>query len=111
MTPPMHALQKENDFARLFRRGKKHHFPAFMISVLSNPHSYNRFAFIVSASIEKSAVKRNRMRRRVREWVRKNQFKFCRSSDVAFLFRKDAFRMSRKKIYEELEEAVKKIFS
>lgn len=110
MTVKLHTLRQKNDFARLFRRGKKVQSQIFLLAFVPNSLSHPRFAFIAPRSIDKRAVKRNMLRRRTREWIRKHPHLFTKPLDMAFLFRKEAGLMPRKKFYEELGRAISKIF-
>ena len=110
MKTKMHTLRDKNDFTRLFRRGQKFSFPGFMTATFPNRLAHSRFAFIVPNTVDKRAVARNRLRRRIREWARINQARFNPPADIAFLVRKEALGISRKKLYEELDSSISKIF-
>jgi ribonuclease P protein component len=58
----------------------------FTIKVVTNPHrKHSRFAIIVSKKVHKSAVGRNRIRRRLYELVRTSQPEFDRTIDLAII--------------------------
>ncbi len=101
-----HRLSGPRDFKALFRGGRKKDFPLFRLSVLPNHLSRARIAIVVPKSAEKRAANRNRMRRRVWEWLRTKTSVFSRSVDVGFYIKKEAFLVSRKKFYEALARAV-----
>ena len=52
---------------------------------VENKKKYTRFAVIVSKKVEKSAVKRNRIRRRVYEALRKNLDLIPKEMDYLFV--------------------------
>jgi ribonuclease P protein component len=59
---------------------------AMTLKVVSNPHrKQSRMAVIVSKKIHKSAVGRNRMRRRVYEILRREHPKFFHVNDIAVI--------------------------
>lgn len=106
----MSRLQTKDNFRLLFRQGRRYDSPFFRIvtrGAYNNPTS--RFAFIISRGVEKRAVLRNRLRRRTREWVRRNLTRFPSSVHIAFLFKKAAFQVSRATLYEELDRTIRKI--
>ena len=87
----------------VLRRGRRVENPLFRATFKENDLGWPRFAFIVSRAVAKRAVKRNLLRRRAREWVRKQLVFFKKSVDVAVFLKKEATEASRKKFYEELE--------
>jgi len=55
----------------VYRNGRTSRGPLFATKIISNPKRSNyRFAVVVSRKVDKSAVKRNRMRRRLYEAMR-----------------------------------------
>ena len=80
--------------------------PFLRIFFKKNTLDHPRFAFVIARAVEKRAVRRNLLRRRVREWVRTHLALFSHPVDVIFLFKKEAFTVGRKEIYKELEKAL-----
>jgi ribonuclease P protein component len=72
-------LAKATDIAAAFARGRSFFNPFFTIKFLSQP-SVKRFTVVVSTKVFKSAVKRNRLKRIVREYIRKNMGQFKNGS-------------------------------
>lgn len=71
MLPPLHRLTKRKDFDALFKRGKLVYVRQLQARVAkSTLGKQTRIAVIISAKTEKSAVKRNRAKRQVREIIR-----------------------------------------
>jgi ribonuclease P protein component len=62
-------LRNRADFQRLRREGRSYPHRLMVLSVAPNTLMHNRYGFIVSKQIGK-AVKRNRIRRQIREAVR-----------------------------------------
>lgn len=62
-------LRRRSDFARVYRRGKSYANKYLVIYVLANNQNFNRFGFSVGKRIG-NAVRRNRIRRRLRELCR-----------------------------------------
>lgn len=89
------------DLRRFFNKGEKWGSGLFQLIRLPNSSGHARFIFITPRSLDKRAVVRNRLRRRAREWVRKNISLF-RGGDTALICKKEAVTASRQKFYEEL---------
>lgn len=106
----IYRLKSRHDFKSLFRRGRRHESPLFKMVYAKNDAGYGRFAFIAAKSVSSRAVKRNTLRRRAREWVRKQTGILKTPADIAIIFKKEADSASRKKFYEELEKLFKKSF-
>jgi len=64
-----HRLRSGDDFRRIRREGRTSVHPLLVLSVLPNRLEYSRFGFAVGRRIGK-AVRRNRIKRRMRESVR-----------------------------------------
>ncbi|TSC78854.1 MAG: ribonuclease P [Parcubacteria group bacterium Gr01-1014_33] len=107
----IYRLRSKKDFQLLFKAGKRIETPAFRIIVRKNKLLYSRFAFIAAKSAEKRAVKRNMVRRRSREWIRKFFPLTDVSLDVAFIFKKSAWALPRNDFYKELTNAKEKIIN
>lgn len=103
------SLKRGKDFSLLFRRGKKIGSSLFTLFVLSSPLPYSRVAVVVAKSVEKKAVARNRLRRRINEWLRKYLNTGYSSFDIAFLIKKNSVSAKQSFLYEELERQTKKI--
>jgi ribonuclease P protein component len=104
-------LRRPQDFKTLFTKGRRVDSAFFRISARRNFLAHPRFAFIVSGSVEKRAVRRNLVRRRAREWIRKNMESFREPVDLAILFKKEALASTKKRFYEELESAINRVLS
>ena len=62
-------LRRSSDFARLRERGRTWRHPFLILSVIENNLEHNRYGLIVSKRLG-NAVKRNRVRRLMREgWI------------------------------------------
>lgn len=74
------------------------------IKVVLNPHrKHSRFAIIVSKKVHKSAVGRNRVRRRVYEIIRAAQPHFDKTIDLAVIVTSGEMIMAP---HQELEQSV-----
>lgn len=102
-------LKGKKIFSLLFRRGKKIDSTSFCIIVLRTKLSNTRIAVVIAKSAEKKAVARNRLRRRIREAVKKIIQEDPHSYDLVFLVKKEAAHTARLDLYEELERKIKEI--
>lgn len=104
----IYSLKGEADFRQLFRKGQRFESVFFRLLVGKNLVEHSRFAFITPRSLDKRSTVRNRLRRRAREWVRKNPV-LSKPKDVAIIFKKEAVGATRKKFYEELDKIFRKL--
>ncbi len=63
----------------------------------------NRYAFVVSKKVCKTAVARNRVRRRVRAWVESNMPNIKPGYDILLIIRQDLSSITYQDIKEELQ--------
>ncbi len=70
MLPLKNRLKKQKDFKLVFRQGKGYREKEIFIKILKKRDSSLRFGFVVSKKISNKAVRRNKLKRRLREVVR-----------------------------------------
>lgn len=103
--PSVQRLAAAADFRLLFSRGMRVESPLFRLVWRKNGLTHSRFGFICSKAVSKRAVVRNRLRRRSREWYRKQPELFLSPVDLALILKKDAVKATRAAFYEELERS------
>jgi ribonuclease P protein component len=86
---PDDRIRRRSDFKTVQSRGKRVHTPHFVIIVLPRPEGTQRLGITVTRKISPSAVRRNRVKRLVREVFRKNRELFPRA-DVVFIAKSGA---------------------
>lgn len=85
----------------VYQHGKTLRSPNMSLVFMPNKRKFTRFAVVVSKKVEKSAVARNRIRRRVYEALRKNFELIPKENDYIFvIFSKNVGEMS----FSELEK-------
>lgn len=86
---PRHArVHTRADIERVMRKGRTLSSPFFAVKIVSRGDgALPRFGFIVSNKISKRAVVRNRIKRRLREQMRRRQEYFAPGSDVIVIAR------------------------
>lgn len=95
-------------FLKVLNEGEKYYSPRFMIYVLSNPPVVeNRFKFAILVKREfGNCVKRNRIKRLIREFVRVNQHLI--KSGIWFIIKpKNSLNLQK---FSELENEFKNFF-
>lgn len=71
MLPKKNRLQKKKDFEKVFANGKGFRQDLLFLKAAKSGLETFRFGIIVSKKISKSAVKRNRVKRQLREIIRR----------------------------------------
>jgi len=80
------SLKKNRDFRRLFSRGKSKVSRPLVLYVLRNPSGCSRLGVSVGVKLG-NAVKRNKVRRRIREAYRINEASFRPGYDIVVVAR------------------------
>lgn len=95
-------LRHEQDIKALFSKGKSVFGNIVGLKFKKNGLSDSRFAVIIGNKVSKIAVKRNKIRRKIREVIRIRVKDIACGYDVGILVRPEAV----KKTNQELEDAV-----
>lgn len=82
MLPRKYRITNGIDFDRLFQKGDLRSHPLFYLKFLPNNLTYSRFGFAVGVKLFKKAVKRNRVKRLMRELIRLNIVKIRSGYDI-----------------------------
>lgn len=107
MLAQQNRLKKKKDFERVFRKGKKTREDVLFFQWAPNNLKTSRFGFIVSKKISKKATVRNKIKRQLRELVRKKIGSLEKGIDVVFIARIGL----EKKDFWETEKIVNRILS
>lgn len=70
MLPRENRLRKKKEFDRVFKEGNSFKNDLFLIKVADNELDTSRFGFVVSKKVSKKAVRRNKIKRWLRESTR-----------------------------------------
>lgn len=93
----------------VYKNGEAIRSHAITIKYTANPHRrHSRFAVVVSKKVHKSAVGRNRIRRRLYEIIRQELPKLNGAHDVAVMVFSSEVRTMP---YEELVQTVRQLFA
>ena len=94
------TLKKNYEFHRLYAKGKSAVTPFLVVYARQSRHPGNRIGFTVGTKLGK-AVKRNRVRRRLREIYRMHEARFVPGTELVVVARGRAVTAS----YRQLESA------
>ncbi len=98
-------LRRQSDFQALRKSGLSRAHPLVVLRAAPNALPYVRFGFVVSKRVSKLAVVRNRIRRRMREIVRR--LPLGEGWDMLIIARKDAADAA----FADLQDAVERLAS
>lgn len=97
-------LKARSEFLGVFRNSAPVKTDFYKVYCQENRMNFSRLGVSVSRVVGNS-VKRNRIKRVVREWFRLNSGSFSRSVDVVFTFTKGIPAFTGKKLREALDES------
>ena len=102
-----HKLLKRQDFLIIGNKGDKIRTRHFIVLYSKNNIGTRRLGITASRKIG-GAVKRNRVKRLLREFFRLNKEYFCTSIDFVFVAGRGSYLMSLGQVRDEIFEAFKK---
>lgn len=100
MAQALGRISKKHDFNQIFEQGKRFYYLGLGLQFLEKKGEPPRLAIIISRATEKSAVRRNRIRRRIREICRQKSGFIA--GDFIFVVKKDA----TKDLFFQLEHKI-----
>lgn len=107
MLPKANRLKRKKDFEEIFKKGKGLKEDFLFLKIKGSKLKESRFGFIVSLKVSKKAVVRNKVKRRLREAVKKELLKIKPGIDGVFIAQKGI----EKKSFLETEEVVNKLLA
>ena len=87
------TLKKNYEFRRLYSKGKSAATPVLVVYCRRTKRAYNRIGITVTNKVGK-AVHRNRVRRRIREIYRLNEYRLLPGTDLVVVARVTACQSS-----------------
>ena len=106
---PLQRIRKKKDFIAIYRAGSRYRGRFFHLVYRDNPDAVSRMAVVVSRKVG-NAVRRNRIKRRIRALFRKNKSLFKRPVDVILIARKEILDLSWPELAAEYLSAINWIF-
>jgi len=81
-------ITKKEDFEAAYRQGKNFSLGPIVMIVRDNGSNSTRFGVVASTKFSKKAVERNRIKRQIREILRKNKENVRSGQDIVISVRK-----------------------
>jgi ribonuclease P protein component len=94
-------LRRRKDYELAFRHGSRRHTQNFTIILRPNSLKFSRLGVTVGKKVG-NAVKRNRVKRCLREFFRLHKHKLPPSNDLVIIAKKDAATLAYNDVREEL---------
>lgn len=102
---PKERIRKKKDFLLLYKKGRRYRGKYFNLIYLSNNLSFSRIAIVVSRKIG-NAVKRNKIKRWMRDLFRRNKELLKSSVDIVIIPKKDISELSWSSLQQEYLAAI-----
>ena len=99
-------LRRRSEFSALFKSGKRIHSEYLTVILSTNTSDVRRLGLVVGKKVRKEAVRRNRMKRLLREFFRLNKHRLPASQDILIVARKDFSFMKYRDLSSKLEEVL-----
>jgi len=107
MVPAAHRLKGDRHFKRLVTSGRSFFSKDISLRRVPNSLDVSRFAFVVSTKVSKKTVERNKLKRRMREIIRKMIPIIKPGSDILIIGKKSALELN----FGQLETAINEVLS
>ncbi|MCK9273515.1 MAG: ribonuclease P protein component [Syntrophales bacterium] len=101
-------IRRRNDYQAVYQGGARLHSKSFIVVVSPNQEGITRLGVTVSKKVGNS-VKRNRIKRLVREFFRLNKDRMPHSTDIVCIARKTISSLDYKDVCSELEVMFEKL--
>jgi ribonuclease P protein component len=104
--PSKNIISKSHEFREVFKKGKTYTTKNFIVHFNNNSLGYPRLGVVVGKKVFASAVRRNRLKRLIREVFRKNKLRFDSLDVVIVASKMDAealdYDRTRKEICDRI---------
>lgn len=108
MLPRSNKVTRKKEVEELAKKGRRCTSAFFIIKVLPNNTQHNRFVIVVSGKVHKKAVKRNKIRRQVREIIRTDLLQGSRGHDVMVVVKDTALEQTFAELRNDLSRTFKR---
>ncbi|MEN9558580.1 MAG: ribonuclease protein component [Candidatus Parcubacteria bacterium] len=109
MLPKAHRLRHEKDFAKLSVKGRPLYGPFFILRIWKSGSTPSKIGFVASGKMFKTAVSRNRARRRMREIFRPLLSMVPGGYDMTFVARLEVLKAPVAELRESFVHLLEKI--
>ena len=100
------CLKKKKDFEKVFKKGKGFKEDFLALKITKNELGQSRFGIIVSQKISKKAAVRNKVKRKIREILKRKLPRLKKEVDVVLI----AISGLEKKDFWEIEKTIDSLF-
>lgn len=107
MLPKKFRLHADNDIKRLVRGGKTFFLPQLTLKYQVNDQKALRLGFVVSTKVDKKAVIRNKVKRRMREALRAELDNIKNGNDLLFIAKKSCIDLNLVDLKKQIQFALK----
>ncbi len=107
MLASKNRLRAKNDINNVFKKGRTVSDSFIFLRIAQNDLNANRFAFIVSKKVSSKSVIRNKIKRQLREAIKKNILKIKQGYDFLII----AKPLIVDKDYKAINEKINEIFN
>jgi ribonuclease P protein component len=107
---PQERIRKKRDFINLYKSGSRYRGRYFSLVYRPNPFGTSRLAVVVSKKVG-PAVTRNRVKRRLRDFFRRNKGLIPEPTDIIIVARKEIVDLDASELragYFQALESIKK---
>lgn len=109
MIPKEYKLKKENDFKKVFNKGKYYQSGLVSLKILKNNLQKNRFACAVGLKVSKKATQRNKIKRRIEEIIRTDLGELKQGFDIVIMVNPKIVEKDYSEIKKELINLFEKV--
>jgi ribonuclease P protein component len=111
-TKKTNRISKTRELQNVFRFGRAVHAATLVIKFVKNPkEKQSRTAFVISKKVSKKAVVRNKIRRVMREELRRNLLPGMPIGDYVIMVKPLAAKLENQELRNEISSAARRIRS
>ncbi len=102
------TLKNKQDFNNVYKNGKMFGNRDFTLRYIKNEKSTNRLGVVVSKKVSKKAVKRNKLRRQIKEYLSTINVKLAQGYDYLITVKPNSLGQSYQDLVKSLDHLFKK---
>jgi ribonuclease P protein component len=102
---PKERIRKKRDFLFIYKNGNRYRDRNFTVVSLSNDLKYSRLAVVVRKKVG-NAVKRNKIKRRIKALFRRNKDLLKDSKDLIFIVKPNIVKASWESLRKDYIKAI-----
>ena len=109
MLPPENRFIKKSEFARTRKHGRAYSSGNIELKIAENRLNKAKIGVVVGLNFSKKSTERNKAKRWVRDFFRKNLTKIKKSTNILVIVKKkDPEKTTKKQIENSIEKALEK---